>query len=158
MIKVQCFLLVFATLLTCLIGCAKQHQGLAGGIVFEVDGVEYWIYRHADVDRQGRVASSILLVSFRSEQVGGSTQYASYRGTTEVSLYLDGEKIIATPNTLYFIQNKQTVFQKRYKELGIDARQLNADLAVMSEYLQPILEQLIREHVKSQEPEVEEQQ
>jgi len=116
--RILCSIL-FTVLLICVGGCVRQHQGLAGGIVFEVDDVEYWVYRHADIDRQGRVASSILLVSLRSEQVGGSTRYASYRGTTEVSLHLDGEKIIATPNTLYFIQNKETVFHRTHSTIPI---------------------------------------
>jgi helix-turn-helix protein len=75
-----------------------------------------------------------------------------------VTLHSDGKKVDAKTETLYFIQDKKIVFEKSYKELGIYASLLSDDLEVMRDYLQPILEKLIREHVRPQETETEEQE
>jgi len=148
-------LLVF--LLFCTDVFVKQHRGLHGGIQFEVDGTKYWVSRCANVDQQGHVASSSLRVSFRDDQTGGTSEYASRRGTTIVRFHLDGGDVIAKTDTLYFIQNRKIVFEKSYQELGIDASRLNAELDETLDYLQPLLETMIREHVPPQEPETEEE-
>jgi len=170
-----CFLIVLMVV-GLAVGCVKQHQGLAGGRVFEVDGIEYWVDRYADVDQQGRVASSTLIVSHYVN--GGSAsgiyvmrEYTKARGTTIVTLHsdavsafktknfrdFDGEYVVAKTDTLYFAHEGIIVFEKEYQELGIDASRLNADNKVMLDYLQPILEKLIRENVTPQEDTTEEQ-
>ena len=55
---------------------------------------------------------------------------------------------------VYFIKDDQIVFRKSYKELGIDLS--NPENTFNWNHLQPILEQLVREHVNPQEPEMEE--
>jgi len=129
--------------------CIKQHTGLAGAIRFEVDDVEYWVARYANVDRQGHVASSSLVIYPDSgPTVSGSTQFDSFRGTTIVSLKIGGRVVTAKTNTLYFIRKDTIEFEMEYRDLGIDASQLNTDLEGMLVYLQPILEKTIRENVK----------
>ena len=150
------FLIIVALFiyLTCFI---EQHNGLAGGIEFEVDGTKYWVNRYADVNRQGRVASSSLFVSLRSERKGASTEYNSQRGTTIVRMNIDGKRVVAKTDTLYFFQDGKILFEKRYQELGIDAQKLNGHCPTeMLEHLRPILETLIREHVPPQVTEMEE--
>ena len=131
-------LMVFVT------SCGKQYQHLSGGIEFEVDGIKYWVYRHADIDRQGRVISSSLLVSLRSSERigGGTTEYKN--GSTTVRLRLDNKEILAKTDTLYFVQEK-IVVEKGYQELEIDASRLNAELEEMLDYLYPILKKMIQE-------------
>ena len=137
--------------LCCMIGCAKQHRNLEGAIRFEVDGVKYWVTRYVDIDMQGQVASSSLVVRHDSEpDIGGSTQYNSQRGTTIVTMNIGGKNVVAKANTLYFIQGRKIKFEKEFHDLGIDASQLNTDLDDMLIYLQPILERMIRENVNSQ--------
>jgi len=61
-------------------------------------------------------------------------------------------------DTLYLIQKGKIVFEKRYRELGIDASRLSDDNVLVLEYLRPILEQMIREHIQPLEPEMEEEE
>ena len=137
-------------LILCMIGCAKQHTGLHGTIRFEVDNVVYWVTRYADVDRQGQVATSSLVVRPDSESYPGSSmEYNSQRGTTIVTFKDDGRDVVAKTDTLYFVREGKIEFEKTYRDLGIDASKLNADLNDMLDYLQPILEKMIRENVNS---------
>ena len=55
---------------------------------------------------------------------------------------------------IYFIDDGKIVFQKSYEEIGLDFSEPKS--AFEWKNLQPILERLIREHVKSQAPETEE--
>jgi len=136
----------------------EQHQGLRGSIELEVDGTKYWVQRFADINRQGQVASSTLVVTFRAySRSVGSTEFLSQRGTTVVRFRLNDGRVIAKTDTLYFIHEGRIVFEKGFQELGIDASHLGADLEVMLDYLQPILEEVIRENVQPQVPEIEEQ-
>ena len=59
-------------------------------------------------------------------------------------------------DVLYFVRDGKIVCVKSYQELGIDQSRLNARRGLA--YLRPILAELIREHVKPQAPEMEEQQ
>ena len=72
-------------------------------------------------------------------------------------MHPDSEKVVAKTESVYIIQdkNKKIVLEKGYQELGIDASRLSTDLIEMRDYLQPILEKLIRENVPPQKHEME---
>jgi hypothetical protein len=149
---------LLAFLLACVVGC-NTHHGVIGGILFEVDGVEYKAQRYVNLDQNSRVVSSILTVGLPTQLRGCGTNFTS-RGETIVTLHLDGgnEQTISKTHTLYFVQDGKIAFEKGFQELGIDESRLNADTDKILEYLRPILENLIREHVQPQEAEREGQE
>jgi len=153
--------LILATAL--LVGCSphgadvfvEQHRGFSGGTGIEVDGTKYTVFLDSDIDQQGRVALSSLMVSLQDEQIRSTSNYNTRRGTTIVQIHVGGQTVVAKTDTLYFVQGERIIFEKEYQELGIDAQRLNADLDDIRDYLRPILEPLIREHIQPQEPDTE---
>ena len=83
--------------------------------------------------------------------------YNMQAGTTLTTWNVDGKKVVLETDTLYFFREGEIVLEKKYQDLGIDAQQLNADLEEVRAYLYPILEKLIRENVKPQKLEMEEE-
>ena len=59
-------------------------------------------------------------------------------------------------NYVYFVDDGQVIFRKSNEELGIDVS--DPQRAFDTSRLNPILEQMIREHVQPLEPEMEEEQ
>ena len=153
-------LLLSAILLACVSGCTDRGQILHGSVKFDIDGAEYWVCRHSQVNRHGRLILSCLVLypPRLGPQPSGTTTYNSQWDSYTVTLHSDGKKVDAKTETLYFIQDKKIVFEKSYQELGIDASRLTTDTDDMRVYLTPILEKLIREHVLPQDTETEEQE
>jgi hypothetical protein len=75
-------------------------------------------------------------------------------GNEIIQLPIDGGDLAAKRDVLYFVRDGKIVFVKSYQELSIDQSRLNARRGLA--YLRPILAELIREHVKPQEPEMDE--
>ena len=139
---------------------AGQHRVSSGETDFEVDGIKYGVYRFATIDKQGGGVVASSLVVFPSACREGLHWHEDYCGARRTTLLVirrvDSGHPVAKTDTLYFMSEGRIVFEKSYQELGIDSQQLNADNEVVLDYLRPILEQLIREHAKSQAPETEE--
>ena len=152
-------------LLWCFSGIfVTKYQWLSEGKYFEVDEEEYWIDRFAYVDKQGNVAASSLVISSYSDKFAGRglqfvsvehfRLYMPYREMSILTLHFDENEIIPTTDTLYFMQDGAISFEKKYQELDIVGSRLGANMQEAFDYLRPILESLIHEHVKSQEPEI----
>ena len=157
--KISWFSFGIAALVVCLTGC-MSHSVSSGETDFEVDGTKYGVYRFATIDKQnGGVVTSSLVV-FPSACREGWYWHVDpclMQGKTFLVIRrIDGGHPVAETDTLYFMREGRIVFEKSYQELGIDAQQLNADNEVALDYLQPILETMIREHVKPQAPAMEE--
>jgi len=88
-----------------------------------------------------------------------TTIYASYSGDENTTPNEeDSRKIADVPfHYIYFIDNDKIVFQKSNKEVGFDIPAL-VNINEAEKRLRTILEQLIRENVPPQEPEMEEKQ
>jgi len=158
MLKLVLLLLLVAWLAHYVVVTIKGHRGLIGVIEFNVDGTRYSLFRYVIVNRRGSVVSSSLLVTPRSEAAEWHTRYDSRRGATIVQTHpRSGQMVIAETDTVSFVQGGKIIFAKRYRELGLDASRLNADHEVMLDYLQPIFEEMIRENIQPQVPELEEQ-
>jgi len=137
-------------------GCERGVRHASNGWGFETDGIQYHVSWHrGGVERQGHFDLSFLAVYFDNPM---TIAYGSHRGKVFVPMHPDCEKVVAKTETIYFIKDKKIVLEKKYQELGIDASRLSADQNEMREYLLPILENLIREHIRPQEPEMEEEQ
>ena len=150
------FSLVIAILLVCASGCGKESNHY-GNATLVVDGVGYAIQFHADVDRRGRITTSLLRVRCPLVTDGSSwSEITADRGTTFTTWTLNGKDVVAKADTLYFMRGGEIVFEKEYQEIGIHLRQKNADFSEILEYLTPILANMIREHVNTQDPETEE--
>jgi len=156
-------LLCLAVLLA---GCAPQpvdHYGTIGtGDRFVVDGITYFALITCGT-KDGKIAHSIIWVSPDVSPLRyRMSVWYDERGRPRAGLYRDatidpGRTIIADVpfNFAYFIDNGKIVRQKSYEELGID---VSDPMRVFDERkLSPILEQLIRENVQPQEPEMEEE-
>ena len=76
-------------------------------------------------------------------------------GEIIIRLPIDGGDLVTKRDVLYFVRDGKIVCVKSYQELGSDQSRLDARRGLA--YLRPILEQLIREHIKSQAPEMEEE-
>jgi len=149
------WLLCLAVLVIGISGCARDHGYSAGGWIFEVDGVEYSVeWRRGGVERQGQFELSFLTVTH--VEYPFSTYSGRLHGKVIVPMHPDSEKVVAKTETVYFVKDKKIVVEKEYQELGIDASRFSTDWIDMQDYLRPILENLIREHVQPQEPEMEE--
>jgi hypothetical protein len=74
-------------------------------------------------------------------------------------VFHDKKRVLIKPETFYYINDDRIVFEKCYKELGIDPSRLQEGIfnEQVLVYLTPILVQLIRENVTPQEPTVEEE-
>jgi hypothetical protein len=146
-------------LLVCVIGCGeKNYQSVGESANLEVDGVQYIVGWKIWMDRQGRVTQSFLTVypPFYPVTLMSHMQIEK----THLPMRPNGEKVFAKTDTLYFIQDGEVVFAKEYQELGIDTSRFDIDnkAGEMLDYLRPILENLIREHVQPQEAEREGQE
>ena len=137
--------LVMAALVVCLAGCAKRY-GFTAETLFEVDGVTYRLCRHyVNVDPGYFVSSSLVIVP-HSDCEGR----LDIRGTF-MMIYTDNKRVIAKDGILYFLRHGKIEFEKKYHDLGIEETWLGGDLETVRDYLQPILEDLIRQHVLPQE-------
>ena len=156
--------LILATAL--LVGCSKQQQYFLGTILVEVDGalygLAYYVDHDAHVDRQGQVSSFLALHCALSEDRPDYTPitiavfHDHDHGIRRPTLWLrDGKEAVPKAQTLYFAPDEETIIEKDYRELGIDASRLSTDHKALLAYLRPILEPLIREHIQPQEPEME---
>jgi len=170
--QIGCLLCIAVLMAVCAIGCAKQPQPFerkeqaiqfGRGFLFEVDGVNYWIHLRAKLVYEPlRIDSTALLVYPTSEPLILNWFYTT--PSFPITLTINEEPpVIIKVDTLYLIQDGKVVFEKKYQELGIDASRLNVDWNdeykdFYPEYLRPILEPLIREHLQPQEPEMEEEQ
>ena len=147
-------LLLATALLVGVGGCGSDHSSSTNGWEIEVDGVQYSVSWHrGGVERQGQFELSFLTVTHVDYPM--VTYYGRHRGKVVVPMHPDSEKVVAKTETVYFVRDKKIIFEKNYRELGIDASRLNADLVEMRDYLHPILENLIRENVQPQEHDTE---
>jgi len=133
----------------------------AGSTTFEVDSALTHVGWHTLVEKE----QEKIILSFVTLQhpYSGPKKTTSHRGVhwgdvPEETLPLDGKKIVAKTETLYFIRDNRIILEKKYPELGIDASRLNADNKAVLDYLRPILEKMIRENVPPQETEMEEEE
>jgi len=152
------WLILFATaLLIGVGGCTKTYQPPQGvESIFEIDDVQYSVVWYECTDRERQIASSFLIVNLGTKLIVLTEYHTNSSGDKGIwTMYSPHESIIAKPETLYFVRDLEIVFENGYQELGIDASRLSADLDEMRDYLQPILEQLIRENVPPQESEME---
>jgi len=147
-------LICIAVVLVGVDGCGDVHRSSTGGWVFEVDGVEYSVdWRRGGAERQGQFELSFLTITHVEYPM--TTYSGRLRGKVVVPMHPDSEKIVAKTETVYLVKDKKIVLEKRYQELGIDASRLSTDWIDMQDYLNPILETLIREHIQPQEPDTE---
>ena len=145
-------------LLVCAIGCDQQGRdvswsgtSLPDGASFEVDAVRYYVHWELINSQKGQILSSFLTLHPHDHSISNGKKCQPYRITFFAALRAGGREIEVNgvnTETLYFVQDKKVVFEKEYEELKIDASQLTADNEAMLAYLQPILENLIRENVK----------
>ena len=125
-----------------------------GGVRYNFDICAYW-------DPPLDSTSLIIAPSNFEFSVSSVAHTRSSRNSTYAVIYVGAGEIRAKPDTLYFVQDGKIEIEKSYQELGIDASRLTGFMNGRNEigdylhYLQPILEQLIHEHVKSQDPEME---
>jgi hypothetical protein len=110
------------------------------------------------MDRQERVIQSFLTVYSSFDPI---IIIPARFEETFLPVHPDGEKVFVKTDTLYFIEDSKVIFDKAYQELGIDLPRHITDsykLKDTLDYLRPILENLIREHVQPQGGEREEQE
>jgi hypothetical protein len=138
----------------------NSYQAYAGSTTFEVDSALTHVGWHTLVEKE----QEKIILSFVTLQhpYSGPKKTTSHRGVhwenvPEETLPLDGKKIVAKTETLYFIRDNRIILEKKYPELGIDASRLNADNEAVLDYLRPILEKMIREHVPLKADIMEEQ-
>ena len=165
--KWQFITIVFVFLIAGLLNvyfAAQTTQGWTSSFSsFEVDGLRFNYHLSAYMVHPLNATSLIISPSLFPERNASSTFQTSTGGRTTVYaiIHVDAEEIRAKPDTLYFVQDGKIEIEKSYQELGIDASRLTGFMNGRNEigdylhYLQPILEQLIHEHVKPQEPEME---
>ena len=133
-----------------LAGCGGQSS--IGGAPFEVDGERYFVHWEIGMQRGHTWAFLTLHLDDHPDRELG---YYPYRYAFFETKDASSGWATTTTEMLYFVQDKKIVFEKEYQELGIDASRLSTDQNEMLDYLRPILENLIREHVQPQEPEME---
>ena len=153
-------ILLLTALLVGVGGCTTTYQPPQGvESTFEIDGVQYSVAWYECTDSQKQIASSFLIVNRGTKLIVLSEYHSNSSGDKGIwTMYSPNiESTTAKPETLYFVQDLKIVFEKDYSALGIDASRLKADQDVILDYLRPLLEKLIREHVQPQEPEREEQ-
>ena len=127
----------------------------------EIDNEKYSVCRVFSKDWRGKLVLSCLLLS-RTDPVSARMISWSFDGFSEthiVTFPVNDEKVDAKTEILYFIQDGKIIFEKSYKELGIDVSRITTGRNDgLLTYLRPILEKLIREHVQPQDTETEEQE
>ena len=152
--QIGCLILA-AALLVCAGGCGKQHLIRSQSASFVVDGMECHVSWYAHVVQQEE-QDFLSFVILSCGPVPISREHGA--GTVVATLFPDDEKIVVKTETVYFIHDNKIVFEKEFRELGIDVSQLNfRSSRALQDYLHPILEQLIRENVPPQEPEMAEE-
>ena len=151
-------LLFSAILLACVSGCGGRHTrsvAVPGFVV--VDDVVCIVHWCVEIVWQ-KERSLLVYITLKHQ----STQipYTHVMGNTVVdTFHLGGEDIIAKNEVVYFIHNDKIIFEKTFQELGIDLSRFKTDdfreLSdhTLRDYLQPILENLVREHVPPQDTE-----
>jgi len=159
--QIGCLILATALLIG-VGGCTYEYGSRGGDIDFRVDDTRYRLHFLVNLDRHKRIVSSSILViphvDLAQMHLFGPTGNMPRRSTPAARLRLDGVEMTTKTDTLYLIQKGKIVFEKRYRELGIDASRLSDDNVLVLEYLRPILEQMIREHIQPLEPEMEEEE
>jgi hypothetical protein len=151
-------ILCLTLLLVCAMGCTKPQESVqayaSSGGSFNVDGIWYYGQLSAAIGRQRHVVSSSIVIWLNSERQL-STRWSATPHRTLVVYGADEEKTVIKADTLYFFQEGKVAWGKAYRELGIESEKLTVPVNINCDYLQPILEKLIRENVKSQETEME---
>jgi len=152
-------LLFSAVLLACVSGCGTDVRIADGDGDFEFDGVRYHVVWSA---HEGRVAGQksdvSCLIFYRDDSIRKTLSQIHNRDNVSVTVNPEWGQFIAKTETLYFLQDGKAIFEKSYQELGVDASQLYGHHEDVGNYLKPILEKLIREHVPPQDTEMEEQE
>jgi len=126
--RIQYLTLLAVALLVCASGCVKQYLPGGYGRPFEVDGIAYWLDQHASVDKRGQVDVSFILVGLYSDRFGGGWlvvsakhRRADGKSTWQFSDSFGDDAVskntVPKNNTLYFVQNKEILFEKDYQEL-----------------------------------------
>ena len=161
--QIQDLTLLAVALLVCASGCAE----LSDETKLDVDEFVIGVHQFVKMDDQGQIlALPIFIYRYCPIFIYPNTYGVFYGWTTianpnnenlKVKETIGGKDIVLQPNTLLFFRGDEKLFEKEYQELGIDAQQLADDQEKIRDYLQPILEKLIRENVQPQEPEREEQ-
>jgi len=144
-------------------GCdnTNRSQSQSTAIYFNVDGIRYNVGFKKYTDRQGKNTTSFMTCIDPASRTGVGFFADNSRKTPRREIcFHDGKRVLIKPETFYYIKDDKIVFEKGYQELGIDPSRLlegiNNERTLV--YLRPILENLIREHVQPQEPEMEEVQ
>ena len=164
--RVTCLTLL-ATLLVFMVGCG-MHGHRSMGESFQVDGVSWSMRCVGFLNSQDGVDGTWLLLY---PVDGGSFSIASGPGRAwRVNTEKIHAKFVPKSDTLYLLQDGKTI-EIGYDDLGIDSELLKAKMntpfdkdtlfgedttlntarATMFNYLRPILETLIREHINTQE-------
>ena len=144
--------LIMAASLVCVNGCAKeQYVRSHSRTTFAVDGEIYSLEAHTEVDKRGGVVASLLVIRGSGTPGSSWSETSSRRGVTDAVWKLNGKEVISKTDTVYFFQGGEITFEKNYRDLGIDSQQINTGHNGALDYLQPILVNLIREHVSPQE-------
>ena len=155
--KLSWFSIVIATLLVCAVGCAKQHEGsYTFTFGFNVDGRYYGCSGAVQINPNGTVGGSAIVV-YPADQDSPVSKvlvgvlYDPPGVSDRLYLAIGGEEIEANvPGyfAVYYFDGDKIHFPISYRELGIDARDYKNSLSEKN--LVPILEKLIREHIKPQ--------
>ena len=157
-------LLLSAILLACASGCGDRHMRSAAvpGFVV-VDDVVCTVHWNTEMVWQ-KERNLLTYITLRHQATQMPYTHVMGADTVIDTFHLGGKDIIAKKETVYFIHNDEIVFEKTFHELGIDLSQFNTDNIgnfsnhTLHDYLQPILEKLIREHIQPQDSETEEQE
>ena len=159
--RIQYWTLWAVVLLLCVSACSKRHQELSCKTELDVDEFIIGVHQFVEMDDQRQVLASPIFI-YRYSPIfiypnthgvfyGWATTSNSNNENLTVKETIGGKEIVLQPNTLYFFRRDEKLFEKEYQELGIDAQQLTDDQEKIRDYLQPILEKLIRENVSPQE-------
>ncbi len=141
MTKHNCLAFLICVVVFLIIGCGRQYQRT---IVIEVDGEEYSLCQFGNVNQAGEKISFTAL-----NYPDGPVKLMKYSSLAGVEVVTIADKTPKT-ETLYYVRDGKIAVIKTYQELGIDAQKMNADNEEVLDYLQPILEKLIRENVPKQ--------
>ena len=134
----------FLAMLIGLAGChAPYERSTRESWEFSVDDERWILELKVYPDKNGKTVSPSLMVYPGISIVEGT------KTTTSSTFYQPfRDSITAEINTLYFFgKDGEEAIEKTFCELGIDSSRLPTDQAIC-DYLHPVLEVLIREHVK----------
>ncbi len=144
--KVAIFPVVMLLLIP-ITGCKEQYVSLTVAHTFSVDGVKYYAFRMDSIGTAGRSSSLWVCPSSEKGNLVLNKEIASQQGTTNRTMTINGKTIVPQNFTVYFVHENKIAFEKSYQDLSIDTSKLNSDHESQRNYLQPILEKLIRENV-----------